>query len=226
MHGLNGYFVSVEGVQGSGKTMLVRGLAETFAAHGYDVVVTAELAGCELGQQVRELIDGTLDHRDPVIETLLLTAARRQLLQSVIIPTLLQGGMVICERYLHSTLVYQSACSDMLAETPLALHAAACEDMWPDLTLLLDADAETTLSRGRPHIASDMVARGARATQDELADAYRRAMQYTPEGDYAIIDATEPAAKLLQRAVRLLTVNDRFDAYLERRPDLARPRVV
>ncbi len=216
MSELSGFFLAVEGGEGAGKTTLVEGLAEYFEAQGYLVTVTSDPSGCELGRQIGGLLGNASAVNDPMTAMLLLTAARRQLIETVIRPALAAGHIVLCERYVHWTLVQQGVFGDFAADAPLRMHAEACDDLWPHITILLDADPSVTLNRTRPDLTSHVVERAALPVYEAVAAAYRQSMRYTPEGDYGIVAAGNAPAIILADTINMVAVNDHFERYLER----------
>lgn len=221
----SGFFLAVEGGEGAGKTTLIGGLADHYEALGYSVTVTSDPLGCELGRHVAELPRGSHGASDPVIEMLLLTAARRQLIETIIRPAMAAGHIVLCERYVHSMLVQQSIFADNVADMPLRMHAEACGDLWPHITILLDAHPSVTLSRVRPDLIGRVVEQAALPVYTAVADAFRRTMRYTPDGDYGILNANSLPAVVLAEAIDMIAVNDHFERYVAGRPVWTRRKI-
>lgn len=190
-----GLFCVLEGASGSGMGSLLQALADTLREHGHAVVETGIKDGTPLCAEVQARIQSfDAADRDPLLEVMLLTAARRDLLRRVIRPALARGAVVLCEQFVHASLVEQSGLTDLVASEVLELHAAGCDDVWPDLTLLLG-----------PPLRDDAIF--ASIIEDEslrTAHAYRNAMRYTPRGDYGLIDATAPLPGRLDQALRIL----------------------
>jgi dTMP kinase len=139
-------FIVFEGGEGAGKTTQLARLAVNLRDLGLDVVTTREPGGTPFAEEVRELI---MRHGDLSGETevLLFTAARRDHVEKVIRPALERGAWVLCDRYLHSTLVYQGMRVDPL---PIGdLHLSWAGGLYPDLVLLLDVDPLIGLERRR-----------------------------------------------------------------------------
>jgi dTMP kinase len=143
-------FITLEGPEGSGKSMQITGLAEFLRQQGRQVLTTREPGGTFIGDQIREVImrmDNTM--MSPRAEILLFCAARAQIVQEVIKPNLEKGLIVISDRYADSTLAYQGYGHGLdLAILKLILQFAT-GGLQPDLTLLLDVDAEEGLNRRR-----------------------------------------------------------------------------
>jgi len=132
-------FVTFEGPEGGGKSTQIRRIARQLDDRGYSTVVTREPGGTALGEAVREILLG-FSHAAmlPETEALLNSAARCQHVAEVIKPALEAGKIVLCDRYLDSTLAYQGAGRGLDIDTLIALQRFASGGLWPDLTLLLD----------------------------------------------------------------------------------------
>lgn len=148
-------FISFEGIDGSGKSTQARLLAEALRAEGRDVVLTREPGGSPGAEEIRRLlVEGAGERWSPETEILLFTAARRDHLERLIRPALTAGRTVITDRFADSTRVYQGATRGDLRGMVDRLHATAI-DIEPDLTLVIDIDPATGLSRGRARGGSE-----------------------------------------------------------------------
>ena len=201
---MRGRFIVLEGGDGSGKTTLAQTLAAALAADGQSVVATREPGGTPAGQALRALLlaaDGPAF--EPETELLLMTAARVQHVRQVIAPALARGAIVVCDRFVGSTLAYQGSGAGLDTARILALHRDFADDLWPDVTLLLDLPPELALARSRARLAASAAnegrfeARGlsfhARVRAGFLALA--RALP-----GWTVLDATQPADALLATA--------------------------
>lgn len=145
---MSGYFISLEGPDGSGKTGQIPPLAEYLRSRDVDVLTTREPGGTEIGDQVRRVImDLSNKGMDPRTEILLFQASRVQIVEQVIRPALKAGKVVICDRYADSTLAYQGYGHQSDIEFLRQLLRFATGGLKPDLTLLLDVDVEEGLRR-------------------------------------------------------------------------------
>ncbi len=142
-----GRFITFEGIDGSGKSTQARLLAEHLRAAGHEVVLTREPGGSPGAEDIRKLVlEGAQDRWTPETELLLFTAARRDHLERVIEPALSRGAIVICDRYVDSTRMYQGIARGDLRAQVDALHALMIKRD-PDLTILIDMDPARGLDR-------------------------------------------------------------------------------
>jgi dTMP kinase len=198
-------FITFEGSEGSGKSSQITLLCEFLQQRGYDVLLTREPGGTDIGEQVR-LILSNLDNSamHPRTETLLFQASRAQLVEEVIKPHLEQGGIVLCDRYADSTLAYQGYGYQRDLTQVREIVRYATDDLTPHLTLFLDVEVEEGLRR--------------RARDGELnrldtyqVDFYQRVRQgylelarHEPER-WEVIDAGQPPEKV-QTAIRKIVL--------------------
>ncbi|GAA0670236.1 dTMP kinase [Sphingomonas insulae] len=158
---MTGAFIAIEGVDGSGKSGVVRHLIAALADRGHDVLGTREPGGTPQGEALRGLLlSGADDAWDPRAELLLMTAARVQHVARVVLPAVAAGRVVVSDRYAGSTLAYQGAGRGMAERMIRDLHAAMVDDLWPDLTLVLDLDPAIGLVRSRRRLAVDAIDEG------------------------------------------------------------------
>lgn len=141
-------FVTIEGPEGSGKTSAMRIVKEKLENVGYSVVTTREPGGTEIGEQIRNVIlDPKNTEMDSRTEALLYAASRRQHLIEKIWPSLKEGKIVFCDRYLDSSLAYQGIARGLGVEQILEVNSYATEGTFPDLTVLFDIDPLLGLER-------------------------------------------------------------------------------
>jgi dTMP kinase len=145
-----GFFLTFEGLDGSGKSTQLRKLAAYLEAQGLAVTVTRQPGGTHLGDRVRSLIlDSKTEHLDPMTELGLMFSDRAQCIAEVIAPALHGGNVVLCDRFTDSTEAYQGGGRQLGSEVVLRMHKTMCGGLNPDLTLLLLADFDRSLHRAR-----------------------------------------------------------------------------
>jgi dTMP kinase len=143
-----GYFITLEGPDGGGKTTQAGLLAKYIKQFGYEVILTREPGGTPLAEEIRRLIlTPTEEALQPMAEILLYAASRAQHVQSLIQPALAAGKVVICERFVDSSLAYQGYGLGWDLELIRRINRLAVGEVIPDLTFLLDNDARLCLDR-------------------------------------------------------------------------------
>ena len=141
-------FISLEGIEGSGKTSQINRLMTYFDQRGISTLVTREPGGTEIGSKIRAiLLDPENKDLSYSAELLLYMADRAQHLDALIKPALAQGKTVICDRYADATVVYQGYARGLTPDLMHQLHRLLFEDLKPDITLLLDVDPQVGLGR-------------------------------------------------------------------------------
>jgi len=165
-----GYFITFEGLDGSGKTTQLRRLATWLESEGHSVVTLRQPGGTALGDRIRTILldsrsEATLGPIAPLAEMALMFADRAQAIHEIILPALESGAIVLCDRYTDSSEAYQGAGRQLGSERILAMHHAVCDDLQPDLTLLLLPLLDASLRRARR--------RNRRSTQQEGMDENR-----------------------------------------------------
>ena len=199
-----GFFITFEGLDGSGKTTQLRRLAAALEARGEPLTATRQPGGTLLGDRIRSLL---LDSKGDAIaaraEMALMFADRAQAIAEIIEPALGRGEIVLCDRFTDSTEAYQGGGRELGSALVLALHEAVCGGLQPDLTLLLLPDFETSLARARRRNDRTQRQQGKDENRFEREDDgfYRRVF-----AQYQAIAAREP--------VRVVTIDG--DASIER----------
>ena len=141
-------FVTFEGPEGSGKTTIINMLTDYLVEQGIEVVHTREPGGSAIAEQIRNVIlDKNNTTMDPRTEALLFAASRRQHLVEKVIPALKAGKVVICDRFIDSSLAYQGKGRNLGIENIYDINLFATDGLLPDLTLLFDIDVEKGLER-------------------------------------------------------------------------------
>ncbi len=189
-------FITLEGPDGSGKSLQARLLAERLTAAGRDVFLTREPGGTRTGEQVREIVLGAGRGLDPRADALLFSAQRAQHVAEVIRPALAAGRIVVCDRHRDSTICYQGYGSGLDVEAMRHLQDLATAGLLPDLTVLLDVSVDVGLARrhaGRPDDLNKFELDGAfdRAYHERVRAGYLR--EASVGGRWRIVDASRDA---------------------------------
>lgn len=192
-----GVFITFEGPEGAGKSTQIRLLAQQLEAQGFQVVVTREPGGTAIGERIRAiLLDRGSAAMVPETETLLLSAARAQHVHEVILPALEHEQVVLCDRFVESTLAYQGGGRGLSFEALRAVQVFAVGSLRPDLRILLDIEVERGLARrmGDAGSVNRMDEEGI-AFHRRVRQAYRDLASEEPEG-WRVIDADRPVAEI------------------------------
>src|SRR5690625_1938531 len=145
---VSGYFITLEGGEGAGKTSVLHNLEEKLSNMGYDVLTTREPGGIEIAEQIREVIlDPSNTKMDARTEALLYAAARRQHLIEKDYPALEAGKVVLCDRFIDSSLAYQGYARGLGIDEVLAINEFAIQDCMPTLTLFFNIEPKKGLQR-------------------------------------------------------------------------------
>jgi dTMP kinase len=195
---MRGWFITIDGPDGSGKTTQAAAVAAHLADRGLDVHVTREPGGTWLGERLREILlarTGSVAPTDPLTDALLFNAARRQLVTEVVRPALGAGRTVVCARFADSTLAYQGYGSGVPLERLRALEAAATDGLRPDLTILLDVPVEDGLARKAPGDVTRFEAEFNLAFHRRVREGFLALASAEPER-FAVVDATRPVAEV------------------------------
>jgi dTMP kinase len=194
-----GVFIVFEGVEGAGKGTQMAQARDFVASLGRQVVVCREPGGTRFGERLREtILDPSTGRVDARAEALLFAAARAQLVATVIRPALEEGKVVLCDRFIDSSIAYQGVARGLGEPDVLTLNAWATQGLFPDLVLLLHVSPEVGLARatGEP----DRIESEDAAFHAKVADAYLKIAEEHPER-FVVIDATQAPASV-ERDVR------------------------
>ncbi len=143
-----GFFITIEGPEGAGKTTVMQDVFEQLKSEGYDLISTREPGGIRISERIREVIlDNEFTEMDGRTEALLYAAARRQHLVEKIEPALAQGKVVLCDRFVDASLAYQGYARGLGIDEVLSINEFAIGKLMPDLTLYFDVEPEIGLNR-------------------------------------------------------------------------------
>jgi dTMP kinase len=204
-------FVTLEGVDGAGKSTQARLLAE---ALGPETVLLREPGGTVAGERLRELLKDASVELTPRAELMLFCAARAELVDQVIAPSLAAGRDVVCDRFVDSTAAYQGGARGIDPGLVAALNAAAVRGCMPDRTVLLRLDTETAVERARARcespISDRFEAEGDRF-QDRIAAEFERIAAAEQER-FVVVDAADTVEAVHSRVLAALGVEKTADS--------------
>ena len=198
-------FITFEGPEGSGKTSVIKEVYEALKSQGHDVIVTREPGGVAISERIRSLL---LDYNDEVMdartEALLFAASRRQHVIEVIKPALEAGKIVLCDRYIDSSLAYQGVARDLGIEEVYSLNLFAIETYIPDLTLFIDISPETGLKRVKKNQrAMDRLDLETLDFHQKVYEGYQTLMELEPER-IKRIDGNTTIEGISKKAIELI----------------------
>ena len=182
----SGFFITLEGGEGAGKSSQITLLKEKLVDCGLDVVVTREPGGTTGAEIMRHvLLSGVAEPFGPELEALLFAAARMDHVDQVIKPALERGAIVLCDRFIDSTRIYQGKCGNVEMDMLKMLETVACENTFPDLTIVLNLDPRLGMERAKQRREKDSIPdrfeketlREQKKRQDRLAPAATRPRQ-------------------------------------------------
>ena len=143
-----GIFITFEGGEGSGKSTQIKLLSKVLTKQNISHIVTREPGGTDIGEQIRGiLLQGKIEKLDAYSEFLCFAASRREHLKKIILPALTENKIVICDRYLDSSFVYQGMAGGLNEKIILNIHNSFCFKKYPDLTILLNVNPKIGLER-------------------------------------------------------------------------------
>jgi dTMP kinase len=202
-----GLFITVEGPEGAGKSTILTELYNQLVQDGFDVVQTREPGGISIAEQIREVILNTKNtEMDKRTEALLYAAARRQHLVEKVIPALEEGKIVICDRFIDSSLAYQGNARGIGMEEVMNINQFAIEDKMPDLTLYFDIDPEEGLKRIAKHNGREVNRLDLESVDfhTRVREGYQKLMKQYPDR-IQVIDASQSKAAVFGDAYGIVT---------------------
>ena len=195
-----GLFVTFEGIDGSGKSTQANALLRKVQEEGFNAVLFREPGGTRISEQIRQILLSTKhSEMDPLTEVMLYSAARAQLTVEMIVPGLLENDIVICDRYFDSTTAYQGYGRGIDLEFVDALIKEAAKKLWPDVTFLVDVNADLAEKRsgtiGRP----DRLEMETKEFKISVIEGFREIAKKEPER-FIILDGNEDVEAVADQA--------------------------
>lgn len=215
---MTGLFITIEGPDGAGKSGLIKRLVPAIQSMiDHPLVVTREPGGSVIAEEIRKLI---LDPKhltmDARTEALLYAASRRQHVVEKILPALSRGEVVLCDRFVDSSIAYQGQARGIGMEKVMAINEFAIEGLKPDITLYLDVDVEVGLKRikdKKSKRTQDRLELEAVTFHEEVSKAYHLLIEKDPSR-FRIIDASLDQDSVFQNALdALITVIEEYDSH-------------
>lgn len=201
---MKGKFITLEGNDGSGKTTIALKVVESLQQEGYEVLYTREPGGIQISEKIREIIlnpDYTM--MDGRTEALLYAAARRQHLVEKVLPALQEGKIVICDRFVDSSLAYQGVARGLGIDVVYEINRFAIEDCMPDATIFLKVDIETGMKRIAFRKGMDRLDQEGESFHRLVAKGYEEVLQRYPER-FQIVDATRGVEQVYADTLTLI----------------------
>jgi dTMP kinase len=199
-----GKFITLEGVEGVGKTTNLTYIQSWLESHDIPLVITREPGGTELGEDIRKLLLGHAhDGMSGDTELLLMFAARAEHLDKIILPALQRGDWVLCDRFTDATYAYQGGGRGIDRHRIAAMEQWVQRDLRPDLTILLDLPVDIGLQRAGERSEPDRFEKEHRQFFEKVRDTYLELVSISPER-YRIIDASVPLEQVQQQIATVL----------------------
>lgn len=179
---MQGILISIEGPDGAGKTTQISLLKQYLEQKGFSCILTREPGGTKISEKIRHLIlDKENSKMGAVTEMLLYSAARAQLVHEVIRPALEEGKVIICDRYVDSSAVYQGIARNLGVDTVYKVNEYAIQGIWPDLTIHLDLEAEEGIRRKKNQTELDRMELETMDFHKKVCEGYRTLAKRNPD---------------------------------------------
>lgn len=206
-------FITLEGIEGSGKTTQAGYIVQSLQGKGHDCVITREPGGTRIGEKIRTiLLDPESKDMDPLTELLLYTADRAQHIKEFIYPNLSAGKIVLCDRYYDATVAYQGFARGLDMGLIKRLHRLIFADLKPDITILLDLPPEVGLSRAWRQIKNgtrtDLETRFEKETlsfHEKVRSGYLELAHLEPER-FRVVDASKDENRVRETIIKILSI--------------------
>jgi dTMP kinase len=207
---MKGYFITLEGPDGSGKTTVADAVVEKLNKQGIEVVHTREPGGIDIAEQIRNIIlDPKNTAMDSKTEALLYAASRRQHLVEKVFPAVKAGKIVICERFVDSSLAYQGYARSIGIDEVLSINLFAIDNTFPDLTIYLDVDEQTGLNRLSNRSFKDRLDQESIEFHHRVNEGYKEVLNRYKDR-ISVVDASQELDKVVDDTYQLIInlIND------------------
>ena len=200
-------FITFEGPDGSGKSSVIKKVYEDFTQKGYSIILTREPGGTPISEKIRNIIlDNNNTNLDARTEALLYAASRRQHLVEKIRPALKEGKIVLCDRFLDSSLAYQGGGRHLGIDNVLNINLFATENTYPDITFFFDVSPEiglTRVSKDKKRVA-DRLDKETEGFHDTAYESFKEIVKCYPKRFY-VIDASKSLDEVVFNVATILT---------------------
>lgn len=201
---MQGKFITFEGPDGSGKTTCAKGVYDKLKKEGYDVIYTREPGGIEIAEEIRNIIlDPKNTKMDARCEALLYAASRRQHLVEKVLPALVKGQIVLCDRFVDSSLAYQGVGRHLGIEEVFAINKFAIEDNMPDFTIYLNVDPEIGLQRIATRNYKDRLDQESLQFHQDTYNGYLQVVEKYKDR-MIVVDANQDEAKVIDDCFKII----------------------
>ena len=196
-----GKFITLEGPDGAGKSTIISLISDYMIQKGIDFIVTREPGGTLIGEEIRDIIiDNNNTNMGKETEALLFAAARSQHIHEKIIPSLNDGKIVICDRFLLSSLAYQGVGRDLGIEDVKMINDFGLRNVSPDLVLFFHIDPEVTLKRKTIEMGGDRLEQEGNEFHKKVYEGYMELLNKYPE-NIKVIDATKTVEEVFKQSI-------------------------
>ncbi len=201
---MKGLFISVEGTDGAGKSTQIDLLLEHLKSKGIDVIYTREPGGTYISEKIREIIlDTDNEGMKDACEALLYAASRAQHVREKIVPALNEGKVVLCDRYVDSSIVYQGVARGLGIDEVRAINDFAIGGVMPDITLFFDLTVEESVKRKKNMGSLDRIEKESFDFHKKIYDGYIKLAESDPER-IKRIDASKPVEEVHAQVLKAL----------------------
>ncbi len=199
-----GSFITLEGGDGSGKSTQLKKLTDYLVENGYDCVFTREPGGTKISEEIRKIIlDGSNVEMTDKAESLLYAAAREQLVDELILPSVKAGKLVVCDRYLDSSIAYQGYGRELGEEYVKSINAKVIERCMPEVTLFFDISPAKAFERKGGEDKDDRLEQSGRAFYERVYKGYKTLAENDPKR-IAVIDAGKSVEEVFGQVLKVL----------------------
>ena len=201
---MKGMFITFEGPDGSGKTTVASAVCQLLLDRGFEVVHTREPGGIEIAEQIRNVIlDPKNTTMDAKTEALLYAASRRQHLVEKVFPSVAQGKIVICERFIDSSLAYQGYGRQLGFDEVLNINLFAIDNTYPDLTIYLDVDEQVGLDRLSDREFKDRLDQESIDFHHRVSEGYKEVLRRFKDR-ITVVDASKSLEEVIDECLNII----------------------